>query len=380
MAHLFKRPKDGQKGILVFTHKEAKYFFQTIKPLIRKQPTTAFPYLVDLAFTKYSKLPFFIKEFNELRQNYYLGLHFGWYHSSFPVLDFFDFIMAGPGTVGFTPPDHILQIPLNSRNFISSRFKNLNYNHKFWDIICVARSIKYKNLNLLLKSIKELNKKTKKCHKALLVIPPNKNKDPKKFYTNIIEDYYNWFEEEERDWITILKLDDDLSFLGMPQNSLIHFYNASKIFTLFSEQEGESRVIAEALLCGLPVVVKTDLEGGGRDFLHDQNAVFFDTFETAHLAFEQALSNLETLKASTSSLAEHLREDYTIPTLKKYFVELYKKHGQQFDGDLLNLDYLDRRLPGHSHNVPWNTGRYGTADILSIKQFNIFKKHLGDHV
>ncbi len=376
MAHLFKKPKDGNKGILVFTHKEMKYFFRPSKPLNRKRPLTFVPFVFDYFYTKKFKYPYFVKAFGALRKKYFIGVHFGWHHTEFPELEFADFIMAGEGTVDFTPPKHILEIPFNSRNFISHRFDDLAYNQKFWDIICVARAARFKNLDLLLKAIKRLNETTGKYHKALLIIPPNKNENPKSFYTNIIEDYYNWFEEAERNNITIMKLSKDLSLLGMPQNSLIHFYNASKVFTLFSEKEGESRVIAEALLCGLPVVVKADLEGGGRDFLNKENAVYFDTFETAHIAFKEALENYQTLKQGTTFLKEYLRDDYTIPRLKEYFTKLYQQHNQTFDGELINLDYLDRRLPGHTHSVPWSANRFTTADIVSVKQFEIFEQYL----
>lgn len=376
MAHIFKQPKNGNKGILVFTHKEMRYFFRPTKPFSKKRPLTYLPFFFNSLYNKYQKAPFYKKELEALRKKYFIGVHFGWHHTEFPELEFADFLMAGKGTIDFTPPEHIVEIPLNSRNFISSRFTDLEYNKKFWDIICVARGAKFKNLDLLLKAVKKLNQTEGKFHKVLLIIPPNANENPKIFYTNIIEDYYNWFEETERNQITIMKLSKDLSLLGMPQDSLIHFYNASKVFTLFSEKEGESRVIAEALLCGLPVVVKADLEGGGRDFLNERNSVYFDTFDTAHLAFKKAIEKHDELKGGTTALKEILRDDYTIPILKDYFKTLYEKHQMTFDGELLNLDYLDRRLPAHTHSVPWAINRFTTADVTSLEQFEIFKKSL----
>ena len=376
MAHLFKQPSQNNKGIIIFTHKEMKYFFRPGKPLSRKKPATYVPFVLDYFYSRNKKYPYFEKALAELRRRYLIGVHFGWHHTEFPELQYADFLMASQGTIDFQPPAHCFHIPLNSRNFISERFADLDYNHKFWDIICVARAAKFKNLDLLLKAVKRLNKKTGKYHKVLLIIPPNVSEDTSKFYTTIINDYYNWFDEEERNHITIMKLSKDLSFLGMPQNSLTHFYNSSKIFTLFSEKEGESRVIAEALLCGCPVVVKSDLEGGGRDFLNENNSVYFDDFDKAHLAFEEALNNYETLKQSTTDLKNILRDDFTIPMLKQYFSEIYTQHNMTFDGELLNLDYLDRRLPAHTHSVPWNINRFGSADILSIEQFEIFKDYL----
>ena len=378
MAHLFKKPTNGNKGIIVFTHKELKYFFRPVKPLSRKRPSTFVPFVIDWLYTRNRKIPFFTKELEKLRQKYFIGMHLGAFHDTFPEVAKVDFLMSAPGTKGFEVPKNVLHIPFNSRNFTPKFFQDNNYNHKFWDIISVARATHVKKLDLILKAVKKLNDLEQKPHKLLLIIPPNSNENPREFYVNIMDDYYNWFTEEERNHITIMKLSKDLSAFGIPQESITHFYNSTKIFTLFSQKEGESRVIAEALLCGCPVVVKADLIGGGRDFLNPENSVYFDEYEHAHLAFKKALDNYETLQKGTGTedLKQNLREDYTIPILKDYFKKLYQQNNQYFDGQLLNTNNLDRRLPAHTQSVPWNRGRYGSADIMSFQQFEIFKQYI----
>ena len=56
------------------------------------------------------------------------------------------------------------------------------------------------------------------------------------------------------------------------------------MFCLFSTSEGHAKVVKEAQLCGLQVIIKRDLAGGVKDPLKDdKNAFYFDTFEDAHL-------------------------------------------------------------------------------------------------
>ena len=46
-------------------------------------------------------------------------------------------------------------------------------------------------------------------------------------------------------------------------------------------------------MCGLPVVVKSDLKGGGRDYLDTSNAIFFDDYESASTALIKAVDSYQ---------------------------------------------------------------------------------------
>ena len=148
---------------------------------------------------------------------------------------------------------------------------------------------------------------------------------------------------------------------------------------MLSSAEGESRVIHEALLCGLPVVCYAGLLGGGRDHLNDTNSAQFTDYENIHLSLIKAAENAGSqLIVDTESLSAELSEIKTIPKLKQLFEEMYNKDGNEFDGELINTDELNLRLPAHYLEVPWNveSGNGVTADIVSKEQMTIFIKEL----
>lgn len=370
MAHIFKHPEGKNKGIVVFTHKEIFYFVKYWK----KTRFEALNHLQDKLMPKTELQVFFKNHFKKIREKYLVGMHFGWYQHDQPTYDFVDFYMAGKGTVSWKEGSDPFHIPMNSRNFIEPFYENRHYQQKYWDLICVASVNRIKNMDLLLKSIRKIYDLGKMI-KVLLVVPSKHSEPEKKFYTHLIDDYKEMFSEEERKYLTIIKLSRELSFMGMSQYQMVHFYNSSKVFTLFTQLEGESRVIAEALLCGLPVVVKDDLTGGGRDYLNESNSLQFDSYENAHQTLINAIENYEKLIPS-EDLVKELRSDQSIFLLKDWFGKLYERNGMNFDGELINCDRLDLRLPGHFPDLPWMNYKTMTADIFEKSQFRNFVSEL----
>ena len=347
MAHIFKHPAEG-KGVIVFTHKE-----------IGKVHSAA----------------------NQLRQKYFLGIHYGsaanLYTSSQPWQDF---CMGAKSTVSFGD-DEPFRIPFNSRAFTPEYFKQDKSTPKYWDIINVSRNANVKKLHEFLKAIRKLYDKGK-LYNVLLIVPSANNEKRVSHFTDIVEVYGKLFSEKEREHFTLMRLSKELGFLGISPRTIAHFYNSSKVFTLLSDAEGESRVIHEALLCGLPVVVFAGLLGGGRDYLNETNSVQFVNYNDTYLALEAAVEDQSRLnprlKVDVARLSDELSERRTIPKLKDMFHKLYVANGEKFDNVLINTDNLNLRLPGHYLDVPWNTpdGNGITADILSDKQLDIFMDNL----
>ncbi len=360
MAHIFKHPSNGQKGIVVFTHKEIRAFQSSNKYIDRIKSKLKIPQKLH---------SFYRKNIEEISKKYFIGLHFGWYHENYPVLDFVDFYMGGEGTVSFQ--GEVFFIPLNSSSFTPSEFNTNNMPSKYWDIICVSNIAKHKHLDLFMKEIKKIYELGYK-YKVLLLNTSKANESTPRMYSTIVQDYYDWFSFEERQNFTLLKLNHELGFLGISQTQLSHFYKSSKVFTLFSKREGESRVISEALMCGLPVVVKADLEGGGRDFLNEDNSYLFDVFDNAHRSLIHTVENLSDFNIDTESVRKDANEIYSLGILKQYFEKLYKEHNSQFDNKLINTDYLNFRLPGHYLDVRWSINRHMSADIVTRQQMNYF--------
>ncbi len=64
------------------------------------------------------------------------------------------------------------------------------------------------------------------------------------------------FEPELRALVEELKLEGSVFFLGqVPHEKLVHLYNSSDLFCLFSEREGCPNVLMEATACGIPALV-----------------------------------------------------------------------------------------------------------------------------
>ncbi|MDA8932501.1 glycosyltransferase, partial [Flavobacteriaceae bacterium] len=329
MAHIFKHPENGNKGIIIFTHKELKLFIFKINRRTVKSP------LINL-FIYFN----FKNKIKKIKKKYLVGVHWGSFSKNQMTPSWVDFHMTAPGTASFRDNPKI--IPYNSANFTPIVMRKELNAEKYWDIICVAHNANKKKYPELLRSIRKLYDMDSDV-KVLFVIASLKTEPNKNYYNNIFKDYFNLFSAKEREFFTIIKTHPETGFQGFSYTFLSYLYNRSKIFTIFSQMEGECRVVKEAQLCGLPVVVKSDVQGGIRDYLNADNSLFFDEYESAHLTLKKAVDNFEAFNVDPDFWAKELREDYSLENLKKHFKELYKSKGLVFDGKLINTDNLNRR-------------------------------------
>jgi len=104
---------------------------------------------------------------------------------------------------------------------------------------------------------------------------------------------------------------------------------------------------------------------------------FFSSYDTAHEVLIEAVENYENFKDTSEQIRKHLGETESLEKLKEYFEILFEKHGQKFDGNLINTDRLNFRLPSHLNvDIEWAEDRFKTTDILSVKQLTTFMNHL----
>jgi glycosyltransferase involved in cell wall biosynthesis len=379
MAHIFKHPTKDQKGIITLTHKELRMLYKNhpyFKPYQKRVKRVLEKVTRKTGDIKISEL--FVDSVEAIRERYFIGVHFGWLHENFPHLEHVDFYMGGAGTIDFQAPEREFFIPLDGSNFIPDQFylENPKSYHKEWDILMVSRDVRWKNLDKFMAAIRSLYDRSK-LYNVLLIVPSNHqvavDQNPKKTYTDLLRDYERLFSYEERCKFSILKTHPDMPFLGMAQGQIAKFYHLSKVFALFSETEGGSRVVSEALLAGLPVVVKKDLKGGGRDFLTSENAVFFDDFEHADQALETAVEHWESMNTDNSQVKAVAHEKHSLEELKAYFNQLFTQNNQSFDGELINTDWLSFRINGHWHgDLPWAQDGSKDADIVTKDQWDLF--------
>lgn len=376
MAHILKYPTKNNKGVILFTHKEIAFFSGGVKQIrydsVNKITSKLFP------FEKYRSS--YGSALKKLHENYFFGQHFGWYHRDYPAMPMIDFYLATESTVSFKDESAIYRVPLSSSSFINEKFE-YQQKEKVWDVICVSHNGNNKRLQDFFKSVRKLFDSGKK-YKILLVNNASVAESKKRHYVDIEKDYDAMFSHEERQYFTLLRLNKTMSFLGLPTQTIVDFYNLSKVFALWSEQEGEPRAVSEALICKLPVVMNKNIRAGGvgLDSLDETNSVLFEKYEDAHLSLIKAVENYDSFKIDNESLKRQLREDYTREILKHHLSILYKKNGQEFDQKLDNDKFLANAVNAHLTDVPWNRGRMLTSDVVSKSQFDILFKEAQSRV
>ena len=217
--------------------------------------------------------------------------------------------------------------------------------------------------------------------KVLLVVASNLKEPANRHYRDILYDYNTIFSEAERENFVLIKTAPKTGFKGLSTNFLADLMNLSKVFTLFSQVEGESRAIKEAQLCGLPVVVKSDLMGGGRDYLNDNNSMLFDDYRDASKVIVDAINNYDRFQVSQTDMDVHLSEEENINNLTTYFISLYEELGIYYSGALINTDSLARRLPAHynGRDIYWANDKkyqFRTTDIVGPKTLYKFYRNV----
>jgi hypothetical protein len=289
-------------------------------------------------------------------------MHWGHFHDNVGEMASVDFHLAGPGTLQFRPSVQAKRIPLCSRNFTRECFRDLGL-PKYWDIINVSRPIRLKNLDQFLLVVRKICDKGY-SPKVLLICPhPSAMDERDGWYTQLQHDYERLFSVQEREHVTLLMLNTDDNPFPLPSDVLSHVFNSSRILALFSDQEGESRVIAEALLCGLSVVVKRGLRGGGLDYLDDVNSRQFETLDEASEMFIELMRDGRAPRFDPRE-AEELSERHSVPKLVDALRQLFADARLDFEGDLDLVD-LGRKLPGHHLSLPPSLRKDLTNDLRS---------------
>ena len=348
MPFILKKPHHKSKGIIVFTHKERDFLESNISVLERA--------------------------FLELKKTYVIGMHWGHFSRGVGDIPFVDFHLTGKGTVIFNKDTKAVVIPLSSRNFIPDCFYN-KYLNKCWDVINISRPLILKNLDQFFQVVKKIYKKDGLI-KVLLICPcPYEIKTSEGWYEEIYEDYLKIFSMEERKYFTLLMLRGDGYPFPLAPQMIADFYNLSKVFAMFSDKEGESRVIAEALLCGLPVIVKKELQGGGRDYLTSENSHQFSSLDEAADMMVNIIKNYKKFKVDTDFLNSNLSEKYTSKKLRKELRKVFAHLKINFEGGLDLID-LSRKLPGHFIDLPVGLRRSVTNDLNSHKSALIYINQL----
>ncbi len=222
MACILKLPTKNGKGVLTFTDRERDWFISKDKTLQEK--------------------------ILSLKDKWVIGMHHNWTTFASETNHVFDFAMYLESYTGNLP-----LIPLAAINFAPACFTPAQ-NEKFWDILYIARAVKFKSIPEFFKIIRNVYDLGKK-YRVLLIcpIPPYKWKERKSTARNIREVYDAMFTEEEKDLFTLLTTTyrDPIPF---DDETLSYFYKSSRIFVHSSHKERQGRVTGNAWASGMPLV------------------------------------------------------------------------------------------------------------------------------
>jgi len=322
MVYVLKKPTGDSNGIIIFREDN---ILRTNNKLMKQQ-------------------------LRRLSQDYVIGFYWAWYHERVEPIPFVDIHFAAPGTVKEFVSDDIYRINVASRNFIPKYFKQLDID-KRWDLCTIATPKKYKQLTDLLDVIKLIFDE-KDDFKVLLLCPTPKKFHDESWDREFFEKYENEFSDDEKaniDLHTPRRTNDDIQ--PVPKEYLPYLYNSSKSFTLFSQEEGASKVISESLLCGTPVVVRSDLRGGGRDYLDETNSELFASLEEAKDIFIDISENYSEYQFDPMYLRRELSEPQSAQALENKLKSIFDEMGIPWNGTI-EKQGLHSKLPGHVPTIP----------------------------
>jgi glycosyltransferase involved in cell wall biosynthesis len=188
-----------------------------------------------------------------MKDSWVIGLHHNWHDYKFNYNPLFDFSMAGEEDLKEVSGKKFPLLPMDACNFVSESFKPSN-NEKFWDILYIARAVKFKKIPEFFECVKKMYNNGKK-YRILFIcpMPPYKRSEQKTVFYEIREVYSKLFNEEEQKLFTLLTMNYRYPF-PLDIETLSHFYKSSKVFVHFADNERRCRVASQAWASGLPVV------------------------------------------------------------------------------------------------------------------------------
>ena len=185
-----------------------------------------------------------------MKARFAIGLHHNWHDYNFCYDPLFDFHMAGFEDLKTADGSAFPLVPMDACNFSPPWMTPGG--DKFWDILFVARAVKFKGIPEFFRAIRALYDRGKMVRVLFLCpVPPHgvgAENDVRKVYSRM-------FSPQEQELFTLLTMDFNYPF-PLDLETLAHFYRASRIFVHSAPDERRCRVAAYAWATGLPVVGK----------------------------------------------------------------------------------------------------------------------------
>ena len=335
MVFELKSSKSNMPGVLIFSHKEYKLFFN-------KESEN--------------------KYLNKLKNNFFIGIHWGASEDNVIKNKLIDFHLSLPGLI----PENIIPsseiVELTTRNFLSKEYKN-NHLEKYYDIITIGRKVKAKRYLEFFLIIKQVMKE--KPDLKVMIVAPEDEKPKKSTFDYLFEENFNEiFSESEKKNITIYSGNKYLD-----RKEIIDLLNKSKLFLFTSIKEGVAKVTGEAALCGLKILIFKNFRGNAIYGIDKKQYSFFEgvndcASKVKIMTDDKNLDNYEN---------KGLYEDESLIKLDDFLSELYRSSGYEFDGEY-NSNNLMNNLNSFNNTLPKEMVLENSNDLKNNYSFLKFCK------
>lgn len=283
-----------------------------------------------------------------LKSRYLVGLHHNWHDTSFRHDPLFDFNLAGEEDL--TSPDPFPLIPMDACNFAPAMF--VPGGEKFWDVLFVARAVKFKGIPEFFRAIRTLYDRGEKMRVLMLcpVPPPDSGTE-----SGLRELYEGLFAPDERKLFSFVTVNWDYPF-PFDLATLAHFYRASRVFVHSAPDERRCRVAGYAWAAGIPVV-GMDCIGSILPSDHRRPPYFFETPDYA--AFPGAI--LDALASARQSpdfgpVIRHVAQEPAAYELLGRLADLARLKSVALSQAPVNANGFDLRM-GRHHGIAYGANR-----------------------
>ncbi len=335
MVFELKSSKSNMPGVLIFSHKEYKLFFN-------KESEN--------------------KYLNKLKNNFFIGIHWGASEDNVIKNKLIDFHLSLPGLI----PENIIPsseiVELTTRNFLSKEYKN-NHLEKYYDVITIGRKVKAKRYLEFFLIIKQVMQE--KPDLKVMIVAPEDEKPKKSTFDYLFEENFNEiFSESEKKNITIYSGNKYLD-----RKEIIDLLNKSKLFLFTSIKEGVAKVTGEAALCGLKILIFKNFRGNAIYGIDKKQYSFFEgvndcASKVKIMIDDKSLDNYEN---------KGLYEDESLIKLDDFLSELYRSSGYEFDGEY-NSNNLMNNLNSFNNTLPKEMVLENSNDLKNNYSFLKFCK------
>ncbi|MFA6294942.1 MAG: hypothetical protein WC666_00770 [Candidatus Paceibacterota bacterium] len=315
-----------------------------------------------------------MEKVKSLKKDWVIGLHHNRHDYHFSYNPLFDFSMAGEEDLIEKDGKDIPLVTMDACNFVPECFKSSPSGEKFWDILYIARAVRFKKIPEFFQCIRKLYNSGKK-YRVLFIcpVPPYKRSERRTVFYDIRKVYDGMFNEEEKNLFTLLTINYRHPF-PFDLDTLSHFYKSSKIFVHFASDERRCRVASYAWKSGLPVVGMSCVgsllpkELRIKPYFYEVNDYEdFNTLIPEAITESQKMKELPENKAQTFFDLEDSKK-----RLGEELNKIFVKNGLKFENKELFDKNLDIRLGRHvnigsgPNSVPINFERF--LEVLSSPQ------------